>query len=62
MSCTWLTKREAADWIKVHEATIHRYIKSGKLKANKPSGGVVRICLEELNRLGEDSGRATPKD
>ena len=54
MACTWLTIREAADFIKVHPATIMRYIRDGKLKASRPSKRIVRICLEELNSLGDE--------
>lgn len=58
MSCTWLTIQEAADFIKVHRLTIHRYIKLKQLKVFQPSGShVVRICLEELNALGEKKDR-----
>lgn len=54
MACAWLTIQEAADHYKVHPGTIKRYIKEGKLKASKPSAHVVRICLSELDKLGED--------
>lgn len=54
MACTWLTIREAADWIKVHPTTIMRYIRLKKLKVSRPSSHTVRICLEELNALGEE--------
>ncbi|KKK60042.1 hypothetical protein LCGC14_3028340, partial [marine sediment metagenome] len=44
MSCTWLTVKEAADFIKVHYTTMQKYIgtvdKPGKLKASRPSEGV----------------------
>ncbi|KKL54062.1 hypothetical protein LCGC14_2269160 [marine sediment metagenome] len=52
MSCTWLTVKEAADFIKVHYTTMQKYIgtvdKPGKLKASRPSEGVIRICLADL--------------
>ena len=55
MSCTWLTVKEAADFIKVHYTTMQKYIgtvdKPGKLKASRPGGnvhGVIRICLTDL--------------
>lgn len=54
MPCTWLTIREAADHLKVHPTTIMRYIKLGKLKVNRPSTHIVRICWEELATLGEE--------
>ncbi len=52
MACTWLTVKEAADFIKVHYTTMQKYIgttaKPGKLKVSRPSEGVIRICHEEL--------------
>ena len=52
MACTWLTIQEAADYIKVHYTTIQKYIgtvkKPGRLKVGRPSGGVIRICQEDL--------------
>ena len=53
MSCAWLTIQEAADFIKVHPATIKVYIKSGKLKASKPSTHIVRICLDDISTFME---------
>jgi len=57
MSCQWLTIREAADFIKVHYTTMQGYIgtmdKPGKLKASRPSEGIVRICLEDLETFME---------
>lgn len=53
MSCTWLTLKEAADFIKVHYTTIQIYVKSGRLKVSRPSKGVIRICLEDLKDFME---------
>lgn len=57
MSCTWLTMKEAADFIKVHYTTMQKYIgtvnKPGKLKVSRPSEGVIRICLEDLRDFME---------
>ncbi len=57
MSCTWLTVKEAADFIKVHYTTMQKYIgtvdKPGKLKASRPSEGVIRICLADLEDFME---------
>ncbi|KKM06144.1 hypothetical protein LCGC14_1746980 [marine sediment metagenome] len=53
MACTWLTMEEAAIYLKVHKHTIKSYIKRGLLKVNKPGGKLVRICLGELEKLGE---------
>lgn len=54
MPCTWLTMEEAAIYLKVHRTTVKRYIKSGKLKASRPGGRLVRICLEELQRFSNE--------
>ena len=57
MSCTWLTMKEAADFIKVHYTTMQKYIgttaKPGKLKVSRPSEGIIRICLEDLREFME---------
>ena len=62
MSCTWLTVKEAADFIKVHYTTMQKYIgtvdKPGKLKASRPSEGVIRICLADLEDFME--GKSGP--
>ncbi len=54
-SCTWLTVPEAAEWIKVNKSTLYRYIRERKLKVSRPGGVLIRICVEELGRLGEDN-------
>lgn len=53
MSCTWLTLKEAADFIKVHYTTIQGYVSSGRLKVSRPSKGIMRICLEDLKDFME---------
>ncbi|KKL50687.1 hypothetical protein LCGC14_2302970 [marine sediment metagenome] len=53
VSCTWLTMKEAADHIKVHYVTMQKYVHSGKLKASRPTGKLIRICLEDLNDFME---------
>ena len=55
MACTWLTVPEAADFLKVNKSTLYRYIREKKLRVSRPGGTLIRICLEELNRLGESS-------
>jgi len=63
MSCTWLTVKEAADFIKVHYTTMQKYIgtvdKPGKLKCSRPSEGVIRICLTDLEDFMEGKGSGT---
>jgi excisionase family DNA binding protein len=44
------TVREAAEYLRVHEKTVRRLIKSGSLKAVK-FGRNVRIHSDELTRL-----------
>ena len=56
MSCVWLTMKEAADHIKVHYITLQKYVSSGKLKAGRPGGKIIRICLEDLNEFMEGKG------
>ena len=60
MSCTWLTVKEAADFIKVHYTTMQKYVgtvaKPGKLKVSRPSEGVIRICLADLEDFMEGKG------
>ena len=57
MSCTWLTMKEAANFIKVHYTTMKQYVgtadKPGKLKVSRPSQGVIRICLDDLTEFME---------
>lgn len=55
MSCAWLTYDEAAAYLKVHKSTIRRYVKQKKLKVHRPGGKLVRICFEELAKLGEEA-------
>lgn len=53
MSCTWLTMDEAAIYLRVHKSTIKRYIRLDKLRASRPGGKLVRICLEDLEKFAE---------
>ena len=57
MSCTWLTIKEAADFIKVHYTAMLKYIgtadKPGRLKVSRPSQGTIRICVEDLTEFME---------
>ncbi len=64
MSCVWMTVNEAAVHMRLHHTTVRRYIVEGKLKANKPGGTAIRICLDDLNALGkeEESGNKRPRD
>ncbi len=60
MSCTWLTVKEAADFIKVHYTTLQKYMYSGKLKVSRPSKGVIRICLTDLEEFMEGKHGSSP--
>lgn len=56
MSCHWFTIVEAAAFLKVHHTTLRRWIRQGKLEVYRPGGkdsDVIRVCLEELNKMGE---------
>jgi excisionase family DNA binding protein len=60
MSCTWLTKQEAAMYLKVRPQTIQLWASNGKLKVARPSKNLVRICLHELLKaIGEEPEDAT---
>ncbi|KKM24181.1 hypothetical protein LCGC14_1607630 [marine sediment metagenome] len=64
MTCTWLTLKEAADFIKVHYTTMQQYVgtveKPGKLKVSRPSKGVIRVCLEDLSDFMEGKHDPSP--
>lgn len=49
------TIRELAEILKVHQNSIRRWIKSGKLKVNRV-GGAIRITEKQLNEFVERSG------
>jgi excisionase family DNA binding protein len=54
-----LTVQEVADKLKVRRNTVYRWIRAGKLKALKISGGTVRIDeadLEEFIKGGNKNG------
>jgi excisionase family DNA binding protein len=55
MACTWLTVQEAAIYLKLSVTTIRRYMRSGRLKVSRPGGKLIRICLDELAKLGEEA-------
>jgi excisionase family DNA binding protein len=44
---TFLTIEEVADRLRMHQRTIRRLIKSGKLRAHR-IGGCIRINVEDL--------------
>lgn len=46
----YLTKQEAARYLRIHTRTIDRYIKAGKLKAYK-GPGIVRFKKEDLDNI-----------
>jgi excisionase family DNA binding protein len=50
-----LTKRQAADYIQVTPRYIERCITSGRLRALKPSSGIVRIRQSDLDAFLEAS-------
>lgn len=53
MGCTWLSIRETATHLNVHHTTVRKLIKQGKLPARRISEGVIRLCLEDVNNVGE---------
>jgi len=57
MNENYYTVKEVADMMKVHENTIWRWIKEGKLKSFKLPSGRTRISGLELDKIvGEDNG------
>ncbi|HSD98764.1 MAG TPA: helix-turn-helix domain-containing protein [Patescibacteria group bacterium] len=55
-----LSVRQVAFILKVHQLTIRRYIKDGRLKAVKV-GGNVRIKEQDLSSFHKDLFTATPQ-
>jgi len=57
MNENYYTVKEVADMMKVHENTIWRWIKEGKLKSFKLPSGRTRISGLELDKIvSEDNG------
>ena len=48
-----LTKQEAADYIKTSTRFIERQVRLGRLKAYKPTGGLFRVRIADLNAFLE---------
>jgi excisionase family DNA binding protein len=61
-SPTFLSVAEAALRLGVGAATVRRWVASGHLGAIQPAGeqGVVRIPVDELERLAADAREVTP--
>lgn len=51
MKKEYITVKEAALELRVHELTIYRWIKEGKLQSVKVGQKNVRIEREELNKI-----------
>lgn len=47
----YMTKQEAADYLRVSCATIDRYVRQGRLRAYRLSGGSRRFKAEEVQNL-----------
>jgi excisionase family DNA binding protein len=47
----YMTKQEAADYLRVSCATIDRYVRQGHLRAYRISGGSRRFKAEEVQNL-----------
>ena len=50
----YLTVQEVANKFNVSRQAVHKWIKEGKLKADKIAGTTIRIKLEEVNKLIEE--------
>jgi len=57
---TILTKLEAAERIKTSTRYIERQVKLGRLKAYKPTAGLFRIRLSDLNAFLESGASVAP--
>ena len=44
-----LTKQEAADHLKVSPRYIERMVRAGRIRAYKPTGGLFRVRLSDLD-------------
>ena len=53
----WLTKREAAERVRVSERTIERAIAAGELRAAGGGGVAVRVRPGEVDRWLESRGQ-----
>lgn len=52
MTTTWMTRKEAAEYLRVSLPTIDRYAASGRLtKHTVPGGRAVRFKVTELDAL-----------
>jgi len=53
----WVTVREAAEYRRVSDYTIRRWVRQGKLQADRPGGvgGRLRISRASLEKLGTES-------
>jgi excisionase family DNA binding protein len=48
-----LTKQQAAEWLQVSPRYIERMVRSGRMRAYKPTRGLFRICLSDLTAFLE---------
>lgn len=51
-----LSLQESCDYLGVDECTLRRWIRSGKLRANRVGPKLIRIDLAELDKLIEPIG------
>ena len=57
MACTWLTRREVAEYLRIHITTVDRLVADGKLPVYRLGDRVVRFCLEEVQEaMSVDKG------
>ncbi len=59
----YVTMREAADYLRVSQSTIYRWIKIGALKAFQTGRGATRIAVPELDRfVNEHTGQTSGQE
>lgn len=55
----WLTTREIAEVLRVHQRTVQRWISSSRLKATKVGPKIWRVCKQDLDNFlaNQDTNR-----
>jgi excisionase family DNA binding protein len=54
----WVSPQQAADYLGIHVVTMRRRIRSGDVPATRLGPRLLRVDLDELDRLGEQQESA----
>lgn len=57
MNSDWVTQEQAAEYLGVSVATVHRWVAAGKLKASKLGHRTVRISIASIEKMLEKSAQ-----